>query len=377
MRWHRVRAIARKEVIQILHDSRSLAIVVLMPIILMLMFGYGISLDTKAIPLYVFDREGSQRSQDLLKRFQSSEYFDVVGTVENYPALLQAIDEGRCRIAIVIPPDFSKKLEAGGPVSIQALVDAIDDNTANLSFSYSQTIVSGFSSEVQLDWSRRQGLPTMPRFLTVNSRVWFNEDLESRAFIVPGIIALVMAVIGTFLTSLTIAREWERGTQEQLISSPVESSEIMVGKLAPYFIVSLIDAALCAALAIWWFRVPFRGSWITLLVSSALFLTVVLELGYLISVVAKTQLAASQTALVITFLPAFLLSGFIYPVDQMPPAVRAITYLIPARYYVSMVKSIFLKGTPMRLLRDDLIGLMIFAVILGLLATRAFRKKLD
>jgi len=194
---------------------------------------------------------------------------------------------------------------------------------------------------------------------------------------VPGIIALVMAVIGTFLTSLTIAREWERGTQEQLISSPVESSEVMVGKLAPYFIVSLIDTALCAALAIWWFRVPFRGSWITLLVSSALFLTVVLELGYLISVVAKTQLAASQTALVITFLPAFLLSGFIYPVDQMPPAVRAITYLIPARYYVSMVKSIFLKGTPMRLLREDLIGLLIFAVILGMIATRAFRKKLD
>src|SRR6267143_1008485 len=377
MYGHRILAVARKEVIQILRDSRSLAIVVLMPAILMLMFGYGVTLDTKALPLYAFDREGSQQSQDLLKRFQSSEYFNVTGTVDNYPALLRAIDEGHCKIAIVISPDFSEKLNDGGPVRVQAIVDAIDDNTANLGFSYSETVVRGFSSDVQLDWSRRQGLPAAHFPLSVDARTWFNEDLESRAFIAPGVIALVMAVIGTFLTSLTIAREWERGTIEQLISTPLRSWEIMVGKLAPYFVISLLDAALCTAIALCWFRVPFRGSWSTLLLSSALFLTVVLAMGYLISAVAKTQLAASQIALISTFLPAFLLSGFIYPIDQMPLTVRAVTFMIPARYYVSILKKLFLKGTPVDLLQGDLIGLAIFAMVLGISATRVLHKTLD
>jgi drug efflux transport system permease protein len=188
---------------------------------------------------------------------------------------------------------------------------------------------------------------------------------------------LVMAVIGTFLTSLTIAREWERGTMEQLISTPLRSWEIMVGKLAPYFVISLLDAALCTAIALCWFRVPFRGSWSTLLLSSALFLTVVLAMGYLISAVAKTQLAASQIALISTFLPAFLLSGFIYPIDQMPLTVRAVTFMIPARYYVSILKKLFLKGTPVDLLQGDLIGLAIFAMVLGISATRVLHKTLD
>ena len=367
---------ARKEVIQVLRDSRSLAIVVLMPPMLMLMFGYGVSLDTKDIPLCAFDREGTQQSQDLLKRFQASRYFKVVGTVDNYPALLRAIDEGDCRIGIVVPPDFSKQLNIGGPVGIQALADGIDDNTANLSLGYSETVVRGFSSDVQLDWTRRRGLSAAPRPLRVETRTLFNEDLESKAFIAPGVIALVMAVIGTFLTSLTIAREWERGTMEQLISTPVRSSEIMIGKLAPYFVIGLLDTALCTAIAVWWFRIPFRGTSSTLLLSSFLFLTVVLAMGYLISVVAKTQLAASQTALVSTFLPAFLLSGFIYPIDQMPPVIRAISRLLPARYYVDMTKRIFLKAGSIPVLRQDLVDLIILAAVVVILATGAFQKKL-
>jgi ABC-2 type transport system permease protein len=211
----------------------------------------------------------------------------------------------------------------------------------------------------------------------VDSRIWFNEVLESKAFIVPGVIALVLTVIGTFLTSLTVARERERGTMEQLISTPVHSSEIMVGKLMPYFVISVIDFAVCAAIAIWAFRVPFRGSWIALSVGSALFLVVVLCMGYLISVLASTQLAASQTALITAFLPAFLLSGFIYPIDQMPVVLRAFTHIIPARYYVSILKGVFLKGTPIGLLGADLVGLAMFAAVVGTFATRAFHKTLD
>jgi ABC-2 type transport system permease protein len=376
MQANRILAIARKEVSQILRDSRSLAIVVLMPPLLMVVFGTGISLDTKGIPLFVFDREGSQQSQDLIRRFQSSEYFRVVGMVDNYPALLRAIDDGRCRIGIVIPSDFSKKLNVGGRVAIQGLVDAVDDNTANLAFSYAETILRGFSAKAQIDVSRWRGIP-VKHLLNVSSRVWFNEELESKQFIAPGVIALVMAVIGTFLPSLTIAREWERGTMEQLISTPVLSSEIMIGKLAPYFLISLFDAALCTAIAVWWFRVPFRGNWGALLISSTLFLIGVLAMGYLISVVAKSQLAASQIALLSTFLPAFLLSGFIYPVDQMPSTVRVITLLVPARYYVGIVKSLFLRGAPIGMLRGDLLGLAIFAMAIGVLATQAFHKRLE
>jgi ABC-2 type transport system permease protein len=377
MRAYRVLAIARKEFIQILRDRRSLAIVVLMPVTLMLLFGYGVNLDTSAIPLYVFDREGSQQSRNLVEHFQSSRYFDVVNSVDNYPALLRAIDEGRCRMGIVIPPDFSRKLNAGHSVGVQALVDAIDDNTANLAFSYSDIVIRGFSADVQLDWEHRQGLAGFQYPLNVESRVWFNEQLESRAFIVPGVVALVMTVIGTFLTSLTIAREWERGTMEQLISTPVQPSEIMVGKLVPYFLISVIDSTLCVAIAVWGFRVPFRGSYGTLMVSSALFLVVVLAMGYLISVIAKTQLVASHIALLTGFLPAFLLSGFIYPIDGMPAVLRVFTHIIPARYYVSILKGVFLKGSSISLLRGDLLSLVGFGIVVGTLATRALQKRLD
>ncbi len=377
MQGYRVLAVARKEVIQILRDARSLIIVVLMPPLMMLLFGYGVNLDTSAIPMYVLDREGSQQSQNLLKHFQSSRYFDIVGVVDNYPSVLRALDEGRCRMAIVIPARFSEELNSGTPVGVQLLVDAIDDNTANLAFSYSESVLRGFSADVQLQWLRRQGFGGLAPPLNVDSRIWFNEVLESKAFIVPGVIALVLTVIGTFLTSLTVARERERGTLEQLISTPVRSSEIMVGKLMPYFVISVIDFAICAAIAIWGFKVPFRGSWLALTIGSAFFLIVVLSMGYLISVLASTQLAASQTALVTAFLPAFLLSGFIYPIDQMPLILQAFTHIIPARYYVSILKSVFLKGTPIGLIRADLMGLAIFAAVVGTLATRAFRKTLD
>ncbi len=377
MRWHRLVAVARKEVIQIYRDRRSLIIVVVMPLTLLLLFGYGVTLDMKHVPVFVFDQEGSQQSQDLLKRFQASQYFNLVQTVDNYPALVEALDAGRCKLGLVIPYDFSRQLQLGRPVQVQALVDATDDNTANLIFGYSEAVVQGFSAGVQLDWLRRQGYARIPAPLAVEGRTWFNEDLESKAFIIPGIVAIVMSVIGAFLTSLTIAREWERGTMEQLISTPVTPVEVMFGKLLPYFAIGLFDTAVCAAVGVWWFEVPFRGRLSTLFASSALFLVVVLGLGYFISVVAKTQLAASQMALVTTFLPAFLLSGFLFAIEQMPAALRVITHVIPARYYVAILKSLFLKGTGVVALKWDLLALAVFAVLVGSLATRAFQKRLS
>ena len=216
----RLLAVARKEVIQILRDSRSLGIVVIMPVTLMLLFGYGVNLDLKGLPIYVFDRDGSQQSQDLLKRFQASEYFKVERVVDNYPAITRALDDGHAKMGIVIPWDFSARVGSGGPVQVQALVDGTDDNTANVAIGYAQAVVQGYSAEIQTSWLLRHGQSIQPAPVSVETRTWYNEDLESSAFIVPGVLALVMSVIGAFLTSLTIAREWERGSQAGALLRP-------------------------------------------------------------------------------------------------------------------------------------------------------------
>jgi len=376
MRWHRLVAVIRKEMLQIRRDLPSLLITVAMPLLLMLAFGYGVRFDIQHIPVYVYDREGSQQSQDFLKHFQASEYFHVVKTVDNYASLIQALDAGACRLAVVIPVNFSEQLHTGGPVSVQALLDATDNNTANVAISYGEAVVQAYNQRMQLEWLQRHGQTAPQPPLAVETRTWFNEDLESTANIVPGVVAIIMAVIGSFLTSLTIAREWERGTMEQLVSTPVTPLELMIGKLVPYFLIGLFDTALCAGLAIWWFEVPFRGQWSVFALSCTLFLIVVLALGYVVSVVAKSQLAASQAALIATFLPAFLLSGFIYPIDQMPAVIQVITHIIPARYFMTIIRDVFLKGTPLPLLMDDLFALAIFAALLAIIATRAFQKKL-
>jgi ABC-2 type transport system permease protein len=369
-------AVASKEVLQILRDSRSLIIVLIMPVILVLLFGYGVNLDLKNLPIYVYDRDGSQQSQDLLKRFQASDYFEIVHVANSYAELPRALDNGQAKMAIVIPWDFSNRLHDGRPAQVQALVDATDDNTANVLIGYAQAVVQGYSSDIQVDWLRDRGQLAGVMPLSVQTRTWYNEDLESSAFIVPGVLALVMSVIGAFLTSLTIAREWERGTMEQLVSTPVTPFEIMFGKLVPYFVIGMLDVIVCALIALYWFHVPFRGSFVTLLFSSAMFMIVVLSLGFFISVITKNQLAASQAALLVTFLPAFLLSGFLYAIEQMPVVLQWITRILPARYYVSVLKKIFLKGTPTALLYADLVPLAIFTLVLALLATRSFHKRL-
>jgi ABC-2 type transport system permease protein len=377
MNLWRFLAVARKELLHILRDSRSLIIVVIMPVTLMLLFGYGVNLDLKSLPLYVYDQEGSQQSQALLKHFQASQYFHIVRVVDRYDAVTHALDDGDAKMGFVIPWNFSQQLGSGGSARVQALVDATDDNSANILIGYTQAVVQGYSSEVQIDWLQQHGQSVAPAPIGVETRTWYNEDLESSAFIIPGVLALVMSVIGAFLTSLTIAREWERGSMEQLVSTPVTAMEIMFGKLAPYFILGMIDVAVCAWLAIAWFHVPFRGTYLTLAISSALFMIVVLSLGFFISVIAKSQFAASQIALLVTFLPAFLLSGFLFAIDQMPVVLQWITRILPARYYVSILKEIFLKGSSTTMLAADLIPLSVFAVILAFVATRSFHKRLD
>jgi ABC-2 type transport system permease protein len=375
MDWARTIAIARKETLQIRRDLRSLIVVLVMPVMLMSLMGYGINLDQTHVPLCTFDQEGSQQSQDLLKRFAHNKYFDLTLNARNYDEMIAAIDARQCTVGIVIPLLFSQRLREGDAVGVQAIVDGTDPNTANLVIGYAQQVTGDYSTTVAVNFMQRQGLGVVPP-LSVDARTWFNEELESRNFIVPGVVAIVMAVIGTFLTSLTIAREWERGTMEQLISTPVSALEVIVGKLVPYFVIGMADAAFCVMIAIWWFEVPLRGSVLVLAGASALFMAAVLLMGFLISVVAGSQLAASQGALLMTCLPSFLLSGFAFPIDQMPLAVRLFTFLIPARYYVVILKAVFLKGSGLVANGSQFLGLTLFTTVVGTMAVRSFKKSL-
>jgi ABC-2 type transport system permease protein len=377
MSLRRILAMTRKEVIQIRRDPRSLLIIIAMPLLQLFIYGYAVNLDIRHIPLCVYDRDATQTSQDLLKRFQATDYFNIVRVAPNYADVLHNIDDGACTVAVVIPPQFSETLHSGGQASVQALLDASDSNTANIGMGYALSIVQAYSQQVQIEWQQGRGLAAAAPDVTFQPRTWFNEDLESMANIIPGVVALVMSVVGAFLTSLTIAREWERGTMEQLISTPVGKLEIEIGKLAPYFAIGMFDTALCAGMGVWWFGVPFRGSWTLMFGCSMLFLIVVLSLGYLISVVAKSQLAASQIALLTAFLPAFLLSGFVFPIEQMPIVVQWITRILPARYYVSILRNVFLKGTPAGLMAGQVTALAIIAAVSITLATRAFQKRLQ
>ena len=376
MRWHRLAAMARKEVIQILRDWRSLVIVIVLPLVQLMLFGYGISLDLKQLPAYLWDQEGSQQSQDLLKRFQASKYFRIVGTIDNYRAATAALDAGRAKLVLVVPHDFSKRLNTGGAVKVQALVDATDDNTANLVFGYSEAVVRGFSSEVQLEFLRRQGQARIGTPLAVEVRTWFNEELESRAFIVPGVVAIVMAVIGAFLTSLTIAREWETGTMEQLLSTPLRPAELVLGKMLAFFTIGLADTLIAILTGVIIFRVPLRGDPLLLLATSCIFMFGALGWGVLVSAMARAQLLAYQVGLLTSFLPALLLSGFIFAIENMPDVVQGVTYIVPSRYFVTALKGIFLKGVGLEVLGVEILFLIAFAALVFAVATRRVGRRL-
>lgn len=378
MKWRRVKAIVVKESLQIVRDPRSLMIALLIPLLQMFLLGYGISLDIKQIPLCAYDNEGSQTSQDLLRRFSSSPYFSLQGQATSYAEVGRSLDDGRCSIAIVIPSGFSKRLNDTGQGLVQALLDATDTNTASLAAGYASAVIASYSAAVQLQTIQQRGASVQTLTpVEVRARVWFNEDMVSRNFIIPGVVALVMAIIGSQLSSLTIAREWERGTMELLVSTPIQPLELMLGKLLPYFVVGMVDACICLALAVFWFEVPFRGTLSALFFTTGLFLTVVLCIGYYVSVSIRSQVGASQVALLLTMLPTTLLSGFSFPIDQMPAAVQAVTYIVSGRYYVTILKALFLKGAPWGELALPIICLALYAAAMVLLAARAFRKTLD
>ncbi len=378
MNVRRLLAMAYKETLQILRDPRSLAIALLMPLMQLVLLGYGVSLDIKHVPLCVYDQENSQESRAVVDRFVSSDWFSISRTLDGQNGISNSLDRGECIAALVIPVDFSRRLAMTGTASVQAIFDATDVNTTNIALGYAQGVVAQANTQIAAQWAAAQGVhQSSVGQVDLEPGTWFNETLDSRNFIIPGVVAVILALVGAELTSLTISREWERGTMEQLISTPVTAFEVMVGKLIPYFVIGFIDAAFCLVSAVFWFGVPFRGNIGTLLVTTGLFIAVVLGIGYLISARIRSQLGASQIALVLSMLPVTLLSGFTFPIDQMPAPIRAISLFVYARYYVTILRSIFLKGSGLADLWVPALGLSIYASIIIWLAARAFHKSLD
>ncbi len=365
----RIKAIAKKEWIQVRRDHLSLAMAFLLPVILLLIYAYAITFDVNNILMVVYDQDKSSVSRELVAQFTESGYFTTVAHPDSYGRIDRYLDSDAATVALVIPFDFSKNVRTGRPSSVEVLIDGSNSNIA--------TIALGYITGIADQFSRRQVVTPAPPVIDMRNRVWYNPELKSRNFVIPGLIALIMSVIVSVLTSLTIAREWDRGTMEQLISTPVKPAELVIGKLIPYFFIGFADTALCVVISAFFLGVPLRGSIFLLFATSAIFLAGGLSFGVLISAGTRNQLFASQLGMLTSFLPSFLLSGFVFSISNMPAPLRVVTYAVPARYFVSILKGIFLKGTGMRFLALEVVLLSLYAVVVFALACGKLKKRIE
>ena len=371
----RIKAVAWKEFVQIKRDPRSLAMALFIPVFLLLIFGYGLSLDIDHVRTIVWNQDASSEiTRNFLLNFQNSKYFKIIGYTDNYRDIEHKINSGDVLMALVIPKDFSRFLTSQEAAPLQLIVDGSDANTATIAMGYVSSVVAKYNVDLLTSTFAERGL-ARPRNIDARSRVWFNMGLTSTWFIVPGVIAMIIMIIAALLTSVCIAREWERGTMEQLISTPVKAPELVIGKFIPYFAIGLFDLTVGLIMARFLFGVPFRGSYLLLFFLSSLFLTGALSQGILISVVSRSQLMASQIASLTTMIPTILLSGFIYPIFNMPKFIQAITYFIPARYYIVVLREIFLKGGGIITLWDEMLFLLLFGTMMLSFAVKRFKKK--
>lgn len=364
-------AMARKEAIQLRRDPRSMVLAFVLPLFMLLFFGYAISWDVKDIRIAVLDQDRSQSSRQLIDAFQSSGYFRVVEYLQSQREIDDRLSQGSATAVMVIPPEFSEEIASRRKAPVQLLLDGNDANTAVIAQNYADAIAARYSRMVILKGQRIQ--PPVE----AEGRVWYNPQLESRNMIVPGLIAVIMSIIAAMLTALTIAREWERGTMEQLAATPVHRLEVVFGKLLPYLAIGLFDVIVTAITGILIFGVPLRGNVLLLAVMTILFLVGALGLGMFISAVLKSQVLATQIAMVATYMPALLLSGFLFDIANMPVVLRAITYIVPAKYYIAVTRGIFLKGVGLEALWVQGLSMVVFATVGLALAAGAFQKRIS
>jgi ABC-2 type transport system permease protein len=366
----RLLAVARKEALQLWRDPRSLVMAFLYPALMIVFFGYVITFDIRDIRMAVFDQDHTQASRELVQAFEAAGYFKVTDRLSRYQQIQPLLDRGAARLALVIPPEFQRDLAAGRAAPVQALVDGADANTASIAINYANAIVAAYSARIVLRTTH------LPAPVVAQSRVWYNETLQSSNMIVPGLVAVIMMIIAAMLTALTIAREWERGTMEQLVATPVRRVEVILGKLLPYLGIGLVDVVAAVLIGMFVFQVPLRGSPLLAFVMATLFLIGSLGLGIFISASSTSQLLATQISLLATFLPSLLLSGLIFDLASMPLALRAISYVVPARYFIVVLRGIFLKGVGIEVLWEQGAFMVAYAIVGLGLAVRSFRKEL-
>jgi len=375
MNLRRTRAIARKEFLHILRDPRSLVMALALPILMILLFGYALTLDVDRIPTVVYDLDRSPESRELISRFQASRYFQILGAAGDYETIERKIDSDECVLGIVVPQDYAGDVLLGRTPQVQLLLDGSDSNTASIALGYANGIVQSFAADLTAQARNRMGggVPIKP--VDAQLRVWYNSQLKSKNYIVPGLIALILMIIGALLTSLTLAREWEMGTMEQLLSTPLRPAEVALGKMSAYFTLGVIDMLLTVVVGVFIFQVPQRGSYLFLVFTGCLFLIGALLWGILISALTRSQLLAYMLAMITSFLPAFLLSGFVFAIENMPIPVQVVTHLFPTRYFVTILKGIFLRGVGLEVLCLEVGFLTIYAALVFLVAVKRLPQK--
>jgi len=367
-RPHRLAALVLKESRQVLRDPSSILIAFVLPLVLLFLFGFGVSLDASRIRLGIVVESPGPAVRDLAESFRGSRHFDAA-MGHDRRVFEEALALGRLRGIVVLPAALDEGRAGRGQPEIQVIVDGSDPNTASFVQNYVRGAVAAWAAQ------RAAYTDARPPALTVEQRFWFNPELSSRNFLVPGSIAIVMTLVGTLLTSLVVAREWERGTMEAMMATPVTAAELLVGKMLPYFALGLGSMTLCVVLAVFLFGVPFRGSVLALYLLSAAFLMPALGQGLLISAVTKNQFLASQLALMSGFLPAFLLSGFLFEIGSMPAPIRWITAVVPARYLVPCLQTVFLAGDHWPLFLRNIAAMLLAGAVLFGLAARSTRKR--
>ncbi len=375
MNLRKIAAITRKEFYHLIRDYRSLYLAFAIPLILILLFGYALSLDVEDVRTVVVDYDGTKQSRDLVRRLDASPYFQVVAHLKNSAEAADWLDHGWTTLALIIPPDWTRNIQADREAPLQVLLDGSDPNFANISAGYITAFLERENTKYLHNFLNRQGQVQMKPPLEGRIRIWFNEDLESRNFIVPGIIAVIIMIVGAMLTSLVIAREYENGTMETIKSLPISAGEFIVGKAIPYFFITLADVLIAVLMGQVLFGIVMKANFWLMITASSLYLAVAITLGLLISSATKSQLVANQVSPLVTFLPSMLLSDFVFPVLNMPQVIQTITYIVPARYFIDILKGIYMKNLDITYLWPSFAVLFAMAAILAVLNVVVLKRE--
>jgi ABC-2 type transport system permease protein len=368
--------IIRKEFLQIRRDKRMLALSIFAPVIQLILLGYAATTDIKEIPMLLVNQDKSSTSREFVNQFANSGYFIIKESVDSPKLIDHFIDDGEVWVALVIPSDFSKNILSNKTASLQVIADGSDANSANISIGYITQIIGRYSQSIIANISKYVSPTNIPGKVNPQIRVWYNPELKSRNFMVPAVLAMVLMIITMTLTSLAIVKERENGTFEQLIVTPIKPYQLILGKLLPFTIIGALDTALVIIVAYGWFGVPLRGNILLLFGLSGLFVLTTLGLGLFVSTVSKTQQQAMMTAQFFFFMPFIFFSGFTFPIENMPVIIQYATYLIPLKYYIIIVRGIFLKGIGIAELWQQALILLLFGVAILSLSVLRFRKRL-